>query len=159
MHLSVELNGVILYAQIINLIEASSLLSLDHPNAVSTQAFIILFIQCLILTSLNSRMIFRFAFGMVPLLWMCLYLNMTSVYTLTVLTFATGLQIPLLQWQLPEYAWDGCQTLVKRSHRKNWVVHGISAFLVLSYAMCKGVLQNTIINPAIWRGENASQNL
>ena len=33
-------------------------------------------------------------------------------------------------------SWERGQAIIKRSHHTDWIVHGISAFLVLSYAQC-----------------------
>ena len=131
-------NGVILYAQIIDFIETSSLLSLDHPNAVSTLTSIYHFIY-----SMFNLDFFKFEDDLSFCLWngatvmdVLVFKYVTSVYTLLLFSLL------LLVFKCPycngncQNAWDGCQTLIKRSHQKNWVVHGISAFLVLSYAQC-----------------------
>ena len=149
-------NGVILYAQIIDFIEASSLLSLDHPKAMSTLTSIYHFIY-----SMLNLDFFKFEDDLSFCLWNGATVNMdvlafkyvTSVYTLLLFSLL------LLVFKCPycsgncQNAWDGCQTLVKRSHQKNWVVHGISAFLVLSYAQCVKVSFQIVLSSIQLYGE------
>ena len=102
------------------------------PNS---QAFIILFIPCLTST------FFKFEDGLSFCLWdgatvmdVLAFKYVTSACSILLLTFL------LLVFKFPccnvkcHNALDGCQARIQRSHQKNWVVHGISAFLVLSYA-------------------------
>ena len=132
-------NGVILYAQIIDFIEASSLLSLNnHPKGVSILTSIYHFIY-----SMFNLDFFKFEDDLSFCLW-----NGATVMDVLAFKYVTSactillLSLLLLVFKYPccndncQNAWDGCKTLVKRSHQRNWIVHGISAFLVLSYAQC-----------------------
>ena len=132
-------NGVILYAQIIDFIEASSLHLLnDHTKGVSILTSIYHFIY-----SMFNLDFFKFEDDLSFCLWngatvmdVLAFKYVTSAYTILLLSLL------LLVFKYPcchdkcQNAWEGCQTLIKTSHRKDWVVHGISAFLVLSYAQC-----------------------
>ena len=131
-------NGIILYAQIIDFIEASSLLSFNHPKGVSILTSIYHFIY-----SMFNLDFFKFEDDLSFCLWngatvmdVLAFKYVTSAYTIVLLS------ILLLVFKYPcchdncQNVRARCQTLVKRSYRNDWVVHGISAFLVLSYAQC-----------------------
>ena len=138
-HLTAGLwNGVILYAQIIDFIEASSLLSFDPPKGISELTSIYRFIYAMF-----NLDFFKFEDTLSFCLW-----NGATVMDVLVFKYLTStyafllLLLLLLTFKSPccrdkcQSAWERGQAVIRRSHHKNWVIHGISAFLVLSYAQC-----------------------
>ena len=131
-------NGVILYAQIIDFIEARSVLSLNHPKGISIITSIYRFVY-----SMFNLDFFKFEDDLSFCLWngatvmdVLAFKYVTSAYTILLLLLLLFVFKYPLCCDNCHNAWEGCQSLIRRSRHKDWVVHGISAFLVLSYAQC-----------------------
>ena len=132
--------SVILYAQIIDFYEVNSLEFFVLPVGISE------------LTS-----VYRFLFGMFNLdflkyedkLSFCLWDGATvlDVLTFKYLTtiFALLLLVMLILcfrcpcWNKCEHVWERSQRAINSPQNNSWVIHGISTFLVISYAQCAKV--------------------
>ena len=138
-HLTAGLwNGVILYAQIIDFIEASSLQAFDPPKGVSVLTNMYRFIYAMF-----NLDFFKFDDTFSFCLWkgatvmdVLVFKYLTSAYTfLLLLILIFSFKGPCCREKC-QTAWERFQAFIRRSHHKDWVIHGISAFLVLSYAQC-----------------------
>ena len=134
-------NSVILYAQIIDCFQVNSLQLFEPPHGI-----------------LELTSIYQFIFGWFNFdffkfddyLSFCIWDGMTVLDVLAFKYVTTGFALSLLIllilcfrcecWNKCEAAWKQCQRAVRTSqHRQSWIIHGISAFLVLSYAQCTKV--------------------
>ena len=133
--------SVVLYAQIIDFYQVNSLEFFELPTGISE------------LTS-----VYRFFYGMFNLdffkyedkLSFCLWNDATVLDVLAFKYLTTAFALLLLVililcfrsrfWNKCETAWERCQrTLQHSQHHNSWVIHGISAFLVISYTQCAKV--------------------
>lgn len=134
-------NSVILYAQIIDCFQVNSLQLFEPPRGI-----------------LELTSIYQFIFGWFNFdffkfddyLSFCIWNGMTVLDVLAFKYVTTGFALSLLIllilcfkcecWGKCEAAWMQCQRAIGTSqHRHSWIIHGISAFLVLSYAQCTKV--------------------
>lgn len=138
-HLTAGLwNSVILYAQIIDFIEAGSFQSSDPSKGVLVLTNIYRFIY-----SMFNLDFFKFEDTLSFCLWngasvmdVLVFKYLTSTYTFLLLLFLIfSFKGPCCREKC-QSAWERAQAFIRRSHHRDWVIHGISAFLVLSYAQC-----------------------
>ena len=137
-HLTAGLwNSIILYAQIIDFIGTRSLWSSEPPQGLSTLTS---FYQ-LIYGSFNLDF-FKFEDALSFCLWdgatvmdVLVFRYLTAAYAiLLLLILLLSFKSPC--WNKCQRVWERGQAAIGRSHHKDLVIHGISAFLVLSYAFC-----------------------
>ena len=132
--------SVVLYAQIVDFYEVNSLEFFDLPAGFAQ------------LTS-----IYRFIYGMFNLdffkyedkLSFCLWDNATVLDVLAFKYLTTVFALVLLGmlvlcfrspcWSKCETIWEGTQRPLHPQRNNSWVIHGISTFLVISYAQCAKV--------------------
>ena len=132
--------SVVLYAQIIDFYEVNSLEFFDIPSGLAE------------LTN-----IYRFFYGMFNLdflkyedkLSFCLWDGATVLDVLTFKYLTTAFALLLLVvlilcfrspcWSRCENTWERSQRALHSRRGKSWVVHGISTFLIISYAQCAKV--------------------
>ena len=148
-------NSVILYAQIIDCFQVNSLQLFEPPHGI-----------------LELASIYQFIFGWFNFdffkfddyLSFCIWDGMTVLDVLAFKYVTTGFALSLLIllilcfrcecWDKCETAWKQCQSAIGTSqHRHSWIIHGISAFLVLSYAQCTKVSFQILTNVHL-RGKN-----
>ena len=129
-------NSIILYAQIIDFIGTKTFESFDLPLPLA--AFTGLY--RLIYGSFNLDF-FKFE-ALSFCLWdgatvmaVLMFRYLTAAYALFLLVLLL-LSFKLPCWDRCQKAWERGQAIVGRSHHRDLVIHGISAFLVLSYAFC-----------------------
>ena len=148
-------NSVILYAQIIDCFQVNSLQLFELPHGL------------LELTSIYQFIYGWFNFDFLKLddyLSFCIWDGMTVLDTLAFKYVTTGFAVLLLIlfilcfrcqcWSKYESAWKQCQRITGRSrHHQSWIIHGLSAFLVLSYAQCTKV-SFQILSHVSLRGKN-----
>ena len=129
-----SLNGFILFAQALDLYEVNSLeqLSITHTGVKQLSA------------------LYHFIFGMFNLnfftfndaLSFCLW-NRATVLDVLIFKYVTSfygivlLSVLLLLFKIPNCS--RCLCCVREHVQRNWGVHGISAFLILSYTQCAKV--------------------
>ena len=137
-HLTAGLwNSIILYAQIIDFIGTRSLQSSELPRGLSTLSSF----YRLIYGSFNLDF-FKFEDTLSFCLWdgatvmdVLVFRYLTAAYAiLLLLILLLSFKSPC--WSKCQSAWERGQAAMGRSHHKDLVIHGISAFLVLSYAFC-----------------------
>ena len=131
-------NGAILYAQTLDFIHSNSLPTLDPPRGVSELTGIYRFIYAMFnLDFFKYEDLFSFClWNRATVLDVLIFKYITSAYTLLLLLILIlSFKIPCCQHKCQK-AWARGQAAIRRSNRKDWVIHGISAFLVLSYAQC-----------------------
>ena len=130
-------NSIILYAQIIDFIGTRSLRSSELPRGLSVLTG---FYQ-LIYGSFNLDF-FKFEDTLSFCLWDGATVMDVLVFRYLTAAFAILLLLILLLsfkspcWNKCQGIWERGQAALGRSHHKDLVIHGISAFLVLSYAFC-----------------------
>ena len=130
-------NSIILYAQIIDFIGTRSFQSSDLPRGLSVLTG---FYQ-LIYASFNLDF-FKFEDTLSFCLWdgatvmdVLVFRYLTAAYAiLLLLILLLSFKSPC--WNKCQKVWERGQAAVGRSHHKDLVIHGILAFLVLSYAFC-----------------------
>ena len=151
-------NSVILYAQIIDCFQVNSLQLFEPPHGI-----------------LELTSIYQFIFGWFNFdffkfddyLSFCIWDGMTVLDVLAFKYVTTGFALSLLIllilcfrcqtqcWDKCETAWKQCQRATGSSqHHRSWIIHGISAFLVLSYAQCTKVSFQILTNVYL-RGKNS----
>ena len=130
-------NSIILYAQIMDFIGTSSFQSFELPRAVSVFTSIHRFIY----GSFNLDF-FKFEDVLSFCLWdgatvmdVLVFRYLTAVYALLLLLLLL-LSFKGPCWDKCQRAWEKGQAAIRRSHHRDLVIHGISAFLVLAYAFC-----------------------
>ena len=130
-------NGVILYAQIIDFIEASWLQSSTPPKGISKLMNIHRFIYSMFnLNFFKLKDTFSFClWNGATVMDVLVFQYLTSAYAFLLLLLLLLLFKSPCCYNKCQSAWERCQEIMKSKH-KDWVVHGISAFLVLSYAQC-----------------------
>ena len=147
-------NGVILYAQTIDCF-VNSLQLIEPPHGI------------LELTSIHQFIFGGFNFDFFKFddyLSFCLWDGTTVLDVLAFKYVTTGFALSLLLllilcfrcqcWNKCETAWRQCQRATGSSqHHQSWIIHGISAFLVLSYAQCTKVSFQILTNVHL-RGKN-----
>ena len=132
--------SVVLYAQIVDFYEVNSLEFFELPAGFAQ------------LTS-----IYRFVYGMFNLdffkyedkLSFCLWDGATVLDVLAFKYLTTAFALILLGtlilcfrspcWSKCQTVWEGAQRPLHPQHNNSWVIHGISTFLVISYAQCAKV--------------------
>ena len=130
-------NSIILFAQIIDFIGTRSLQSVELPRGLSILASI----YRLIYGSFNLDF-FKFEDTLSFCLWdgatvmdVLVFRYLTAAYAiLLLLILLLSFRSPC--WNRCQNVWERGQAAIGRSHHKDLVIHGISAFLVLSYAFC-----------------------
>ena len=134
-------NSVILYAQIIDFFQVNSLQIFQLPPVI------------LELTSIYQFIFGSFNFDFFKFedyLSFCIWDGATVLDVLAFKYVTTGFAVLLLLllimcfrsqcWSRCQNAWEQCQIATGSSKRhRGWIIHGISAFLVLSYAQCAKV--------------------
>ena len=130
-------NSIILYAQIIDFVGTRSLQSSELPRGLSALTS---FYQ-LIYGSFNLDF-FKFEDSLSFCLWdgatvmdVLVFRYLTAAYALLLLLILL-LSFKSPCWNKCQGIWERGQAAIGRSHHKDLVIHGISAFLVLSYAFC-----------------------
>ena len=148
-------NSVILYAQIVDCFQVNSLQLFESPHGI-----------------LELTSIYQFIFGWFNFdffkfddyLSFCIWDGATVLDVLAFKYVTTGFALSLLVllilcfrcqcWSKCEPAWKQCQRATGSSqHHQSWIIHGISAFLVLSYAQCAKVSFQILSNVHL-RGKN-----
>ena len=138
MHITAGLwNSIILYAQIIDFIGIRSIQPFELPRGLS----ILTSTYHLIYGSFNLDF-FKFEDTLSFCLWdgttvmdVLLFRYVTAAYAIMLLlVLLLSFKSPC--WNKFQRIWERGQAAIGRSHHKNLVIHGISAFLVLSYAFC-----------------------
>ena len=130
-------NSIILYAQIMDFIGTRSLQSSVLPRGLS----ILTNFYQLIYGSFNLDF-FKFEDTLSFCLWdgaivmdVLVFRYLTAAYAiLLLLILLISFKSPC--WNKCQGIWERGQAAIGRSHHKDLVIHGISAFLVLSYAFC-----------------------
>ena len=128
-------NSIILYAQVIDFIRERTFQAYDLPKGVS----VLTSIYSLIYGSFNLDF-FKYEDELSYCLWdgatvmdVLAFRYLTAAYAfLLILLLLLSFKCPC--WDKCQKLWERGQTVVGRSHHQDLVVHGISAFLVLSYA-------------------------
>ena len=146
-------NGVILYAQIIDFIEASSLQSSNPAKGISQLKGIYRFIYSMFnLNFFKLKDTFSFClWNGATVMDVLIFQYLTSAYTFLLLLLLLLLFKISCCHHKCQNAWERRQEIMKSKH-KDWVVHGISTFLVLSYAQCVKV-SFQILSPVQLYGE------
>ena len=146
-------NGVILYAQIIDFIEATSLQSSNPPKGISELRSIYRFIYSMFnLNFFELKDTFSFClWNGATVMDVLMFQYLTSAYTVVLLLLLLLLFKSSCCRDRCQNAWERRRKIMKSKH-KDWVVHGISAFLVLSYAQCVKV-SFQILSPVQLYGE------
>ena len=128
-------NSIILYAQVIDFIRERTFQSYDLPDGVS----VLTSIYSLIYGSFNLDF-FKYEDRLSYCLWdgatvmdVLAFRYLTAAYAF-VLILSLLLSFKCQCWDKCQRLWEKGQAVVGRSHHEDLVVHGISAFLVLSYA-------------------------
>ena len=134
-------NSVILFSQIIDFFQVNSLQLFELPPII-----------------LELTSVYQFIFGCFNLdffkfedyLSFCIWDGATVLDVLAFKYVTTVFALLLLLllivcfrsqcWQRCQNAWERCQVATGSSkHHRSWIIHGMSAFLVLSYAQCAKV--------------------
>ena len=146
-------NGIILYAQIIDFIEASSLQSSNSPKGISELKSIYHFIYSMLnLNFFKLKDTFSFClWNGATVMDVLMFQYLTSAYAFLLLLVLLLFFKSSCCRNRCQNAWERQQEAMKSKH-KDWVVHGISAFLVLSYAQCVKV-SFQILSPVQLYGE------
>ena len=131
-------NGIILYAQIIDFIDARSSLSLEFPKGTSKLLSGYRFIYAMFnLEFFKFEDVFSFClWDGATVMDILVFKYVTSVYSfILLLVLIFSFKSCFCQGKC-QRSWESGQAVIRLSHHNDWVVHGITAFLVLSYAQC-----------------------
>lgn len=130
-------NSIILYAQIIDFVGTRSFQSSELSKGLSTLTSI----YRLIYGSFNLDF-FKYENTLSFCLWegatvmdVLVFRYLTAAYAILLLLILL-LSFKSPYWNKCQSVWERGQAAMGRSHHKDLVTHGISAFLVLSYAFC-----------------------